>query len=223
MRNGSRSSRSAGITLTLEERMRILVSLGLASLIAAAVPPVARAGGSASWLGAYMTAYRSTRSSARKHTLIPAWARKYNMNCSGCHYPAPPRLNATGIKFRWAGYRMPEEIGEKADVEKVQNYFAAGAEMGYEYEKTSGQPTTTDGFTVPAVTLFYAGPVGTKYSAFAELEHGPEGEIERIVHVSTLWGREAGYGGLRVGLMHNLSEWGVAGFDRPVGISAPSP
>ncbi len=179
-------------------------------------------GGPPAWVREYTAAY-SASYSANANSLIPAWARKYNMNCSGCHYPAPPRLNATGLRFRWAGYRMPEEIGEKADVEKVQNYFAAGAEMGYEYEKTSGQPTTTDGFTVPAVTLFYAGPVGTKYSAFAELEHGPEGEIERIVHVSTLWGREAGYGGLRVGLMHNLSEWGVAGFDRLVGISAPSP
>lgn len=75
--------------------MRVLTSLAVAGLIAAAVPPVARAGGSASWLRAYMAAYRSTRSSATNHVLIPAWARKYNMNCSGCHYPAAPRLNAT--------------------------------------------------------------------------------------------------------------------------------
>ena len=27
---------------------------------------------------------------------IPAWARRYNMNCSGCHYPAVPRLNEIG-------------------------------------------------------------------------------------------------------------------------------
>ena len=108
-------------------------------------------GGPPAWVRDYTVAY-SALYSANANSLIPAWARKYNMNCSGCHYPAPPRLNATGLRFRWAGYRMPEEIGEKADVEKVQNYFAAGAEMGYEYEKTSGQPTATDGFTAPAVT-----------------------------------------------------------------------
>src|SRR5262245_6391728 len=103
------------------------------------------------WVRSYLAAYSSARS-ANAHALIPAWARKYNMNCSGCHYPAPPRLNATGQRFKWAGYRMPEDFGEKVDVEKVQNYLAAGAEASYEYEKTSGQPTTTSGFQVPGVT-----------------------------------------------------------------------
>src|SRR6266540_7090048 len=98
-----------------EEGMRIVPSLALAGIIAAAVPSVARAGGGPAWLRAYMTSY-STRSLAASHALIPAWARKYNMNCSGCHYPAAPRLNATGIKFRWAGYRMPDAIGENVDV-----------------------------------------------------------------------------------------------------------
>ena len=39
---------------------------------------------------------------------IPAWARKYNMNCSGCHYPVVPQLNGDGLAFKWAGYRRPE-------------------------------------------------------------------------------------------------------------------
>src|SRR5262249_32961312 len=108
--------------------------------------------------------------------------------CSGCHYPAPPRLNATGQRFKWAGYRMPEDFGEKVDVERVQNYLAAGAEAIYEYEKTSGQPTATSGFEVPGVTLFYAGPFWKNLSGFFELEHGPEG-IERIAQFSALWGK----------------------------------
>ena len=45
--------------------------------------------------------------SASKASALPAWARRYNVNCSHCHAPAVPRLNATGIRFRWAGYRMP--------------------------------------------------------------------------------------------------------------------
>src|SRR6266571_2484342 len=77
---------------------------------------------------------------ARAHARIPAWARKYNMNCSGCHYPAPPRLNATGQRFKWAGYRMPEDFGDKVNVEKLQNYVAGHGVVQFEWTKTEGQP-----------------------------------------------------------------------------------
>jgi hypothetical protein len=194
----------------------------LAALSTAGAPSGARAERSAEWVRSYVATY-TARSLKTAHLMIPAWARKYNMNCSGCHFPAPPRLNATGIRFKWAGYRMPEEVGEKVDVERIQNYLAAGAEATYEYEKTEGQPTTASGFTLPAVTVFYAGPFGKHYGGFLELEHGPEGEIERIAQFSTVWGKQKSYGGFRFGQMHNFVEWGVAGFDRPVGISTPSP
>jgi hypothetical protein len=153
---------------------------------------------------------------------IPAWARKYNVNCSHCHYPAPPRLNATGLRFRWAGYRMPEEMGEKAIVDQVQNYLAAGLEATYEYEKTSGADALS-GFALPGATVFYAGPFGRNYSAFTEFEFGPDNETERIAQVFGSWGKENGFGGFRAGQMHNFFEWGVAGFDRQVGIEAPTP
>jgi len=176
----------------------------------------------AAMVRAYVTAY-STRTLEAAQLMIPAWARKYNMNCSGCHYPAPPRLNATGMRFKWAGYRMPEDVGEKVDVERIQNYLAVGAEATYEYEKTEGQPATTSGFTLPGVTVWYAGPFGKHYAGFFELAHGPGGEIERIAQFSTVWGKEKTYGGFRFGQMHNFNEWGLAGFDRSVGISTPSP
>lgn len=159
---------------------------------------------------------------ARAHARIPAWARKYNMNCSGCHYPAPPRLNATGQRFKWAGYRMPDEIGEQVNVEKVQNYLAAGGEVDFDYDKVQSTPATNT-FSAPAVTVFYAGPFARNFGGFFELENGPDG-VERIATIFALWGTEKkGYGGLRFGQMHNFFEWGVAGFDRPVGISAPLP
>jgi hypothetical protein len=195
----------------------VLVTLG-AGAPASAAPSAAALAKVRDYVATY-----STRTTMTAHLRIPAWARKYNMNCSGCHYPAPPRLNATGMKFKWAGYRMPEEVNEKVDVERIQNYLAAATEATYEYEKTEGQPTTTNGFTLPAVTVFYAGPFGKHYAGFLELEHGPDGEIERIAQFSTVWGKEHSYGGFRFGQMHNFFEWGVAGFDRPVGISAPSP
>ncbi|MEO8295357.1 MAG: hypothetical protein ABI613_07575 [Gemmatimonadota bacterium] len=160
---------------------------------------------------------------ARAHTLIPAWARKYNVNCSACHRPAVPRLNEAGQRFKWAGYRMPEEIGENVEVAKIQNYLAAGGKVQYEWEKTSGAPTTSSQFALPGVTIFYAGPFGRNFSGFFELEHGSEGEIERIAQASMLWGKEERYAGFRVGQMHYLAEWGLAGFDRAIGISTPLP
>lgn len=168
----------------------------------------------------YAAAY-ATRGFAATHCGIPAWARKYNVNCSACHTPAIPRLNAAGEQFKWAGYRMPEEIGEVAEVSKVQNYLAAGASVQYEWNRTDGEPTSTSAFSLPGVTVFYAGPFGKHFAGFFELEHGPEGEIERIAQVSGLWGKEHRYGGVRLGQMHYLAEWGLAGLDRPIGISAP--
>jgi cytochrome c5 len=169
----------------------------------------------------YIAAYSAGRL-AELHAKIPAWARKYNVNCSTCHSPAVPRLNETGEQFKWAGYRMPEEIGEKAEVGKVQNYVAAGAALHYEWEKTDGTPTTTNGFSNPSLAVFYAGPVGRNFSAFLELDHSNDG-VERVVHVSGMWGTKKAYGGFRVGQMHYLVEWGLAGFDRSVGINAPLP
>ncbi len=80
--------------------------LVLLAFAVATVPSPARADGTPAWVRSYMAEYSASRL-AKAHALIPAWARKYNMNCSGCHYPAPPRLNATGQRFKWAGYRMP--------------------------------------------------------------------------------------------------------------------
>lgn len=169
----------------------------------------------------YIAAYASA-ATARAAATIPAWARKYNVNCSHCHYPAPPRLNATGLRFRWAGYRLPEDIGQQVDVAKVQDYLSAGVEATYEAEKTSGEPSTGS-FTLPALVMFYAGPFGKNYGGFAELEFGPDNETERIAQLSSVWGKENAYGGFRLGQMHNLFEWGVAGFDRQVGVEVPTP
>lgn len=153
---------------------------------------------------------------------IPPWARKYNMNCSGCHYPAPPRLNATGLMFRWAGYRMPEEIGEDQEMERVSNYLGTRARLQYVYQKASGVPATTSAFSLPDVTVFYAGPYGRNFGGFFEVAK-EEDETEFGAQVIGVWGKERSHGGMRVGQTHMLLNAGVAGFDRPVGINAPTP
>lgn len=154
---------------------------------------------------------------------IPPWARKYSVNCSHCHYPAVPRLNATGIAFKWAGYRMPEEIGEKTDVEKIEEYLGTRMRIQYNYAKTRGEPTSESGISVPAASVFAAGPFGKNFGAYAELEREAEGSVDLVAEATGTWGRETSYGGLRLGTGHLLYGGAIAGLDRPTGIAAPLP
>ncbi|MEK7279559.1 MAG: hypothetical protein AAB090_02785, partial [Nitrospirota bacterium] len=62
---------------------------------------------------------------------IPAFARKYNADCSMCHYPAAPRLNSFGHEFRRAGYRTPEEFNKDQDISKVGDFLAARTRVRY--------------------------------------------------------------------------------------------
>ena len=41
---------------------------------------------------------------------LPAFARKYNVDCTYCHV-VWPRLNLTGYEFKRLGYRLPYEVG----------------------------------------------------------------------------------------------------------------
>src|SRR6266511_3510947 len=94
------------------------------------------------------------------HAGIPAWARRYNVNCSHCHTPAVPRLNATGMRFKWAGFRMPEDIVQSGEVQRIQNYISLRARVRYDYAKTEDQPASTSQFSFNDATLFYGGPFG---------------------------------------------------------------
>lgn len=153
---------------------------------------------------------------------LPAWARRYNMNCSGCHSPAVPRLNATGIAFKWAGYRMPDEIGTAVEVKKVEDYLAARIIAAYDYVTRKDGGREADGFSVPSASLFAAGPLGKYFGAYLEFDRETEGTVDLIGSMSGVWGREGRYGGFRVGQGHMLlAGGGVAGFDRPTAISTP--
>jgi len=39
---------------------------------------------------------------------IPAYARRYGVECNTCHAPMPPRLNNVGMIYRRAGLRLPD-------------------------------------------------------------------------------------------------------------------
>ena len=152
---------------------------------------------------------------------IPAWARKYNMNCSGCHYPAPPRLNTAGQQFRWAGYRMPNEIMQPAISQTIADFIAMRGRFRYEDTRQSGAAARS-GFRINDATLFYAGSVLSNYAGFFELEREAADDIGLTAHVQAQWGTPAAFWGLRGGPMHWVQRVGLAGFDRPTGISTPS-
>ena len=158
---------------------------------------------------------------AARTRMIPAWARKYNMNCSGCHYPTVPRLNATGLAFKWAGYRMPDEIGKNAEVKKIEEYLSARVIARYVYTKTESQSADTNSFVIPSASLFAGGGLGTNYGAFLEFERTPDAAIDLVGQLSGVWGKEKGFGGLRVGQGHLIVGGAAAGFDRPTGILSP--
>lgn len=153
---------------------------------------------------------------------IPPWARRYNMTCSGCHSPAVPRLNATGLQFKWAGYRMPDEIGERADMRKILNYLGQRTRVEYAYAKTSGASATND-VTMPIASVFLAGPLARNFGAYLELGRESGGATEYAVEGTATWGRETAYGGVRAGAGHLIYGGALAGLDRPTGISAPLP
>jgi len=199
--------------------MSVFSLLLLATLGGGTGPATADAGRAAArnYVATYSVAYL-----ARAHARIPAWARKYNMNCSGCHYPAPPRLNATGQRFKWAGYRMPEEIGEAPNVDKLQNYVAGHAVTQFEWNKTAGQPANNT-FAVPEIGLFMAGPFTKAFSGFLEFQRLPDGTTDAAATLLGMWGKQGAYRGFRIGQMHAINEWGVAGFDRNIGAQDIAP
>ena len=153
---------------------------------------------------------------------IPAWARKYNMNCSGCHAPAVPRLNAKGFAFKWAGYRLPEEIGENQEVKQLSEYLAARVKIEYAVAKTQSQTADVNAFSLGDATIFAGGPFGKNFGAMLEFAHSADG-VELVNSVYGVWGNAEQHFGARVGQMHWLLEGSVAGFDRATGISAVTP
>lgn len=163
------------------------------------------------------------RAASAHARVIPPWARKYNMNCSGCHYPTVPRLNARGLRFKWAGYRMPDEIGEAMEVKRIAEYFGVIGIVEYAYTRTEGQPADANGLTAPAASIFGAGSLGKNYGGFLEFAREAEGTIDLVGQFVGVWGKEDAFGGVRAGQGHFIAGGAIAGFDRPVGILKPLP
>lgn len=102
---------------------------------------------------------------------MPMFSRKYKMDCSGCHAPAVPRLNVVGYKFRRAGFRMPEQIGQEELTEfSLGDTFSGKVQTDYRVSRAAGE--TENRFEDPEVTLFPLTGSFQKYFA-SETEIGP--------------------------------------------------
>jgi hypothetical protein len=154
----------------------------------------------------------------RESQAIPAWARKYNADCSMCHFPVIPRLNSYGHQFRRAGYRTPEDFNKDQDVTKVGDFLSARLRGRFNYDNTEGRIERSE-FRLNDATFFYAGAISRNFSAFVESEIESDGEIALVGQLQGVFGRADRYVSVRGGQMHTLQRVGFGGFDRPSGIS----
>lgn len=116
---------------------------------------------------------------------IPAYARRYDLACSACHSPMPPRLNNVGEIYRRWGFRLPDS-DEKGDLsEKVipaHGIGDAASILGTFHieraaEKTPGENQGT--MTLDEITMVAGTSIGDHYSTqVIFLPRNSEGGVE---------------------------------------------
>jgi len=103
---------------------------------------------------------------------IPAFARKYQTNCSSCH-TAYPSLNSAGRKFKEAGYTFPKAKGEESisDFLHWDKVFPISAAfVSRPFDNSSNGKSNTDQAAIHEIELFTAGRMYRSVSGFFELE-----------------------------------------------------
>ncbi|MBI4223937.1 MAG: hypothetical protein HY609_03305, partial [Deltaproteobacteria bacterium] len=148
---------------------------------------------------------------AKEAKAIPAWARKYNADCSMCH-TMNPRLNAMGHKFRRLGYKLPDEFDSAEtkinaeELAKFTNYFGARGRPRIVYGKTPGATTNFD-LQMHDVTLFYTGSVARNAGFFFELPFEPSAgnAFLEVGQILLNFGESDKFFFMRLGQMHQFS------------------
>lgn len=104
---------------------------------------------------------------------VPAFARKYQMQCSSCHL-AFPQLNSVGRRFKEAGYRFPSDeeqektavISDLLELDKHVPISAILVTRPYD-KKDSGNSKIR---ALHELELIVAGIAGKSWSGYAEIE-----------------------------------------------------
>ena len=114
---------------------------------------------------------------------VPAFARKYEINCSSCH-TAYQQLNRAGRRFKEAGYRFPGDVDRGGEVTsdisdflKLDKNFPISAILvsrPYD-EKDSGEQKLR---ALHEVEIILAGTLGDRWSGYFEMEAEDETGFE---------------------------------------------
>ncbi len=156
---------------------------------------------------------------------MPNFARKYDKNCSMCHTQVP-KLNRTGFEFRLAGYRLPDEIGQKEEEFNLADFFAARIQM-QDLNKSHddvnpAKNSSSNQLTFYEATLYpLTGSWGGNFGSLVELSMAP-GETFEIenAYVRGVWGNaKDGWFSGKVGVMHPWEGFGAS--DRVMGNIRP--
>lgn len=110
---------------------------------------------------------------------VPSFARKYEKNCSACHW-AFPQLNKAGRMFKEAGYRFPsdakvaQKISDFLYWDKAAPVSAILVARPYD-KKASGSDKIR---ALHEVEIIFAGVLGKRWSGYFELEAEDETGFE---------------------------------------------
>lgn len=103
---------------------------------------------------------------------IPAWSRKYDVDCSGCHVGAGFKLTRMGQDFLRSGHTM---ASAESSEEKLQlgDYFSVAQKIRYNYGEKKNEDgtgkTSVNSFEQHALSLYMGGPLQKEFSFFVEL------------------------------------------------------
>lgn len=111
---------------------------------------------------------------AQSHA-IPAWARKYKMDCTNCHFGSTNRLTKFGKDFQMRGFRTAdEEVASDLGQINVSDYMSFAGKVRYTASKEENPSTK---FDVEALSLYFGGPLYRGFGLFFEFylhERGKE-------------------------------------------------
>lgn len=95
---------------------------------------------------------------------ISAYSRKYNTDCTMCHWNTPNKLNKFGQEYLRRGHRLPGESAKVNDVyHSLSDYMSISSKIRYRDTNRSVQS-----FDMEALSLYSGGPLSENFSYFYE-------------------------------------------------------
>ena len=165
-------------------------------------------------VGFAWSAFQSPRSA----DATPAYARRFNVDCSECHSPNPPRLNNVGMVFRRSGFRLPDadENGKLTlkvlPAHTIGDAMAIAGQIDGTITQNPEPGASKSAFELSEVELIAGSSIGDHYSAqmlFIPYNDAGQAELENAEFQAN-YGKPESQIILRAGKMQPLV-WQKAG------------